>query len=567
MLVLAAFGVLTAGLGVAGRGTVRGIVVDGDGRGIEGVAVHVETDPSQLSDALSGRTDSSGAFEVRGVPAGRVLLRVFHPSFAPGVVPEVRVEPGLDREAVRITLSRGARVEGRVSHRDGRPFTAGRVIVQGLAPAALYTEPQPLVPDEVGAFMLDHLAPGAARVHALAFTSQRAPPGKGPVTTLSPIGTAVADLREGETTKIEIALRDVVVAGRVTRGGLGAAGVRVTLSGPPRSISFPDMRPDATRDTPPMLSATTHEDGTYEVVAFEPGSVRVDLADAASGQALASRQVLLGDADRFTLDLEVTEARVAGVVVSRDGGAPLPGVLLRLLPVDPADPVRPRTRSASDGRFAIGVEAGDYVLHAEVPGRVRIERPVSVSADGLDGLRLEMDRGRAIAGILLDERARPSTGQGVFAVGADGFERVFTGKDGTFRIEGLTDRPYALSAGSSLAGFATLRGVRPSAEPITLALRAGGRVTLHVVSSDGGSVAEADAAVLTVDGERVDPNLCVAAPTGSDGTTTIGVPAGEVGLAVHAVQGAAFRTVTVGSGKAVALEVRLQGEPRPRTPH
>ena len=562
-VLLAALAAFLAWPGGASGGVVRGIVVDGDGHGIEGASVSVETDPSQLSDHLAAQTDPSGAFEVRGVPVGRVLLRVFHPMYAPAVVSEVRVEPGAGREPLRIALSRGARVEGRVSHRDGRPFTVGRVIVQGSTPAALYAWPQPIVPDEAGAFVSDHHAPGPARVYVLAFTAGRAPPEQSPVTTLSPIGTAPVDLREGETARADIVLRDVVVAGRVTRGGLGTGGVRVTLSGPRRSISFPDMRPDAPDSGPPMLSATTREDGTYELVAFEPGPARVDLSDAVSGQSLASRQVLVADADRFALDLEITEGRVSGVVVGRDGGAPLPGVELRLVPLDAADPARPRARSDSEGRFAIGVEPGDYALTAEVPGRVRIERPVSVPADGLEGLRLEMDRGLAISGVLLDERGRPVPLQAVFAAGADGFERAFTAKDGSFRVEGLTDRPYALSAGSSLAGFATRRGVRPGTAPITVALQPGARVVLRVVSPEGRPVAEAAATVLTVDGERVDPNLCVAAPTGRDGTTTIGVPAGEVGLAVQAESGAAFRTVAVRPGEAVTLEVRLEQGPAP----
>jgi hypothetical protein len=559
-LAFAAFAVLPAGLAAADRGVVRGVVVDGDGRGIEGASVSVETDPSRLSDDLAARTDASGAFEVRGVPVGRVLLRASHPSFAPAVVPEVLVEqdPG---EPVHITLSRGARVEGRVSHRDGHPFTVGRVIVQGSAPAALYDWPRPLVPDEAGAFAVEHLSPGPARVHVLAFTPQRAPPGTGPVTTLSPIGAAATDLREGETTRVEITLRDVVVGGRVTRGGRGVGGVRVTLSGPARAISFPGMPADPPPAAPPMLSTTTREDGTYEVVAFEPGPARVDLSDTATGQALAGRQVLVADADRFALDLEITEAGVAGVVVRRESGAPLPGVALRLEPVGGGRPVGPAARSRDDGRFALGAEPGDYVLSAEIPGRVRLERPVSVPAGGLSDLRLEMDRGLAISGRLLDERGRPASAHAVFAAGADGFERAFTGKDGSFRLEGLTRRPYALSAGSSLAGFATRRGVRPASAPITLALRAGGRVELRTVSPEGRPVAEALVSVVTVDGERVDPGLCVATPTGEDGATTIGVPAGEVVLAVQAESGAAMQSVSVRSGDTVALEVRLGPEP------
>lgn len=560
-LELAVLAALPLWLAAAEHGIVRGTVVDRQGRAVEGATVVVETDPSELSDRLVARTDPAGAFAVRGVPGRRVLLRVSHPSYAPAVVPEVHVVPGRIGPPVRVALSPGARVEGRVRHRDGRAFTAGRVIVQGSSPAALHDWPRPFVPDETGAFAVDHVAAGPARVHVLAFTPGRAPPGTAPATTLSPIGGAALDLRDGDVTTVEIALHDVVVAGRVTRGGLGKGGVRVTLSGPARSITFPDMAPGPSDGGPPMLSAITREDGTYEVVAFEPGPLRVDLADVASGEVLASRPVVVADADRFALDLEVTEARVDGTVVAAEDGLPLAGVEVRLLPSDPDDPARPRARSDARGRFAIGAEAGEHVLTAETPGRVRIERPVSVSADGLSDLRLEMERGLAITGVLLDEAGRPASAHAVFAAGADGFERGTTREDGSFRIEGLTDRPYALSAGSRLAGFATRRGVVPGGEPVRMSLGRGGEVALRVVSGSDRPIAEAEVAVLTVDGERVDPFLCVAAPTDRDGATTLGVPAGQVGLAIRAGSGVTLRTAAVASGARIALEVRLEGAP------
>jgi hypothetical protein len=186
---------------------------------------------------------------------------------------------------------------------------------------------------------------------------------------------------------------------------------------------------------------------------------------------------------------------------------------------------------------------------------------VSVSADGLSDLRLEMERGLAITGVLLDEAGRAASAHAVFAAGADGFERGTTREDGSFRIEGLTDRPYALSAGSRLAGFATRRGVVPGGEPVRLSLRRGGEVALRVVSRSGRPIVEAEVAVLTVDGERIDPFLCVASPTGRDGATTVGVPAGQVGLAIRAGSGVAFRTAAVASGARIALEVRLEGAP------
>ena len=541
---------------------IRGVVIDGEGRGVEGASIYVEEDPARPGDVVAGTTDAAGAFEIRRVAARRVLLRVAHAAFAPAVVPEVVADPGsAAREPLRITLLRGARIEGVVCHRDGRPFTAGRVVVQGPGAAAAYAPPEPVTPDERGGFSVEHLSPGTAHVYVLAFTPGRGPRRAAALPTLSPIGTASVQLRDGETTTTEIALRDVVVSGRVTKGGGGLGGIRVTLSGPSQSVSFPGMPADPAPADPPMLSATTREDGTYDVVAFAPGPARVSLSNAASGEGLAVRSIVVADADRYALDLALTDATVAGVVVRQEDGTPLADVLLTLVPVARSAETAARGRSAADGRFAIGTEPGEYLLRAEVPGRVPATQRLDVALDGLTDLRLEMGRGLSIDGRLLDESAHPVPEREVFAFGADGFERTLTGRDGNFRIEGLSDRPYALSAGGPLAGFALRPGVRPGAEPVTLTLRAGARIVLRVLSAEGRPVAHAFAAVLTVDGERVDPDLCAAPPTDDEGGTTLGVPAGQVALAVQSAAGEAVRTLVLRHDETIALEVKLE---RPR---
>lgn len=559
---LGLFALTRAFAGQAGEPSViRGVVVDAEGRGVEGASIYVETDPTRPRDVVAGTTNAAGEFEIRGVAARRVLLRVAHAAFAPAVVPELVVDAGAAvREPVRVTLLRGARIEGVVRHRDGRPFVAGRVVVQGPGAAAAYAPPEPVAPDESGGFSVEHLSPGTAEVYVLAFTPGRGPRRAAALPTLSPIGMASVRLRDGETTTLDIPLRDVVVSGRVTNGGRGLAGVRVTLSGPSRSVSFPGMPADPAPADPPMLSATTRDDGTYDLLAFAPGPARVSLASA-SGEGLAVRSIVVADADRYALDLEVTEAKVAGMVVRQEDGTPLPEVLLTLAPAAGGAGIAARGRSAADGRFAIGAEPGQYLLTAEVRGRVPTARALDVSLEGLTDLRLEMGRGLSIVGRLLDEGGRPVAEREVFAFGADGFERALSGRDGRFRIEGLSDRPYALSAGVPLAGFALLRGVRPGAEPVTLTVRAGGRIALRVLSPDGGPVVQAVASVLMVDGERIDPSLCAAPPTDDQGRTTLGAPAGQVTLAVQSAAGAAVHTLALHAHETMTLELRLE---RPR---
>jgi hypothetical protein len=216
---------------------IRGVVVDAEGRGVEGASVYVEADPTRPDDVVAARTDPAGTFEISRATARRVLLRVEHPAFAPAVEPELVVEPGGAREVVRITLLRGTRIEGVVRHRDGRPFTAGRVVVQASAAAAAYAPPVPIAPDEDGGFAADQVPPGTARVHVLAFTPGRGPRRAAASATLSPIGSTAVQLRDGETAMVGIGLRDVVVSGRVTRGGQGVGVARSSTLCRPTAIS------------------------------------------------------------------------------------------------------------------------------------------------------------------------------------------------------------------------------------------------------------------------------------------------------------------------------------------
>ena len=139
-------GTITLGRG----GVVRGTVVDAEAEGIPGASVYADRDTNTRTSDYSSQTDSTGAFEIRGVPTGRFEVRAQHPSYAPGKATAVEVDPEKEPVPARIVLVRGGRLEGRVRHRDGRPFGEGRVMV-GWPPTALGDD---------GSFVADHLPPG-----------------------------------------------------------------------------------------------------------------------------------------------------------------------------------------------------------------------------------------------------------------------------------------------------------------------------------------------------------------------------------------------------------------------
>ena len=401
--------------------------------------------------------------------------------------------------------------------------------------------------------MIDHVAAGRTRIELLAPSAPGA---------LTGVATREVILREGETATVDFSLRDVVVAGSVTRGGQPAPGVRVSLrsleGAATTSYVGSSARALAVAPGPPFLVATTQEDGRYELLVFTPGRARVGLESVAGNQRYPGREVDVPDVDRFELDLEIAETTVSGTVVDKDGGDPVPDASVRLR--------RSSARTGPDGRFSIAVEPGEHRLEAQAPGRRRTVLPLNVGPEGLSDVRVEMERGVDLRGRVVDAAGRPVPSLEILAAdaGGDFAGSSYTLADGSFQIDGLAAQPYTLVTGGDLPGWAVRGGVTPGDEPVTLALRPGGRIAVRVVGADGRPVKDAYPEVQRIGG------LPVVMPGGSGATDAsgfveIGAPAGvleiEAGIGAQTGKG----TVTVRAGETAPLSVVLQAEP-PKAP-
>ena len=322
-------------IALARGGTVQGVVVDAEGRGIPGATVHADRDANRRTSQLETQTGSTGAFELSGVPIGPVHVVARHPSYAISSPVVAEVDPEKETPPVRIVLARGGRIEGRALHRDGRPFTGGRVHawpLDGRASGGGW-EAAPL--DADGSFVMEHVPAGRMKLDLMAFTpSSPMVSGMGGGNILTTVASREVEVRDGETAPVDLALRDVVVSGRVTRGGQPEAGVLVGVMSGQGSSVMAWVGPPAARAVapsgPPPLNAVTREDGAYELLVFTPGRAFVEMQSG--GQHHAGREVEIPDADRFVLDLEIAGATVAGVVVDRETGEPVPEASCRCAP-------------------------------------------------------------------------------------------------------------------------------------------------------------------------------------------------------------------------------------------
>ena len=97
---------------------------------------------------LSDHSDATGAFEVRGVPAGSAWVKAAHPSYAPGRV-AVEVDPAKGPAEARLLLRQGGRIEGTARRRDGQPLV-GQTIMMGFSDAGAHGHALPHRPVPTG---------------------------------------------------------------------------------------------------------------------------------------------------------------------------------------------------------------------------------------------------------------------------------------------------------------------------------------------------------------------------------------------------------------------------------
>jgi protocatechuate 3,4-dioxygenase beta subunit len=530
-------------------GTVKGTVADTGGQPVPGAVITVRGPGRDfMSMGAQGVSDPAGAFEVNGVPLGTVAVSASHPSYAEGQVSGIEVDAKNAAEA-RIVLSQGGRIEGWVRRRDGTGIAGASVFIMPMQRGGGFSR---------GGGMLATSAEGA-------FVSEHVPAGRVTVTLMTRSGSRYTsgqsvdvDVREGETTPVEMRSREILVSGHVTRAGAPLPRVRVTLRGQMTMTMMFGRPGEEVTGAPPgpqRMTALTSEDGSYEMVAEQSGraSVIVERLDGRGGYP--TRTAEIPDADAYTLDLAFAGATLGGVVVDRATERPVPRAHVYATPKNPEPGAAGGSgaETGEDGRFQLDLDPGDYRVSAasENYGRAQVEASVG-SAGGSD-IRLVLARGLSLAGKVVDERGRGIGGISVlarasgpdFSSGSGGGTNTLP--DGTFEIGGLRSMAHLVIARSDVGSFGMRDSVRPGDKDVVLTLRPAGRVTVRVLGPDGQPVMGATASVEGVSFMRTD----------AQGIAELTVPAGTVDLRVRKDRLEAKTTVTVAEGGTAATEVKL----------
>jgi carboxypeptidase family protein len=539
-------------------GTIRGTVSDAAGAPVAGATINVRgagRDYMGPGIEPQGVSDPAGAFEVTGLAPGPVEVWASHPNYAGERVSGIEIDPAKGVAEARIVLRQGGRIEGWVRRRDGSPI-GGAYVSLATQASGPTSGPGRLVTSSAGGFLAEHVPAGRVTVTLMirsgsAYTSAQ--------------GTEV-DVREGETTPVELRSRDIFVSGRVTRGGAALPGVRITLHGNYTMMmgGGPSDEVAAPPSGPQRMTAVSGEDGGYEMIVDQPGRAHVQVESVDGRTSYPTRTAAVPDADAYTLDLAFGGATITGVVIDQETEQPVPRANVF------ASPKRPGAGSmggsggdaGEDGRFHLEVEPGDYTVHAAAENYGPAMMEVSVGSSPGSDVRLALSRGLTLSGKVVDVSGRGVGGLQVRAYSLEsGPNRsgggAMTLPDGTFQMGGLRPVPHRLFARSEIGAFALRTGVTPDDKEVVLTLRLGGRLTIRVLGPDGQPAAQASALV---------EDLMLQTRTDAQGTAELMVPAGTLSLRARKDQLGGRTTVTVAEGGTAVVEIKLAADPAGRTP-
>ncbi|MEO6595681.1 MAG: carboxypeptidase regulatory-like domain-containing protein [Planctomycetota bacterium] len=556
----------------AGRGRGRARAAEDDqagppwasgGRGMRARTVQMAEGQTLMDRGIDGNwrevQAADGTFELRGIPPGRVRVRVRADGYLDAQSQEVDLLPGQTSDVLVFHIEPGQPVAGRVVDEAGKPVSDAQVTAykqrENNARGGMFavsidpedfdflalssaTNSRSAVSDSKGQFRIASLETGRYR-----FTARH------------------PDMAKSSTKDVEVKA-DVPTPDFEIRLDAGG-GVEGTVTG------F-GMRPLADAfmvafsiQTGTMRSSTTDKVGFYRIDGLPPGQYLVfksrmdERADnipleLMSNMRLKTVTVRQGKFARLDVNDDSEDGvRVYGVV--REGGTPVPRALVTLLGSDRDGLLGMGVRAAAagmDGRYElIGIKPGNYVMQVtrfvgqQVQTTFEVEVPeesrdfsfdVQLPTSAISG-RVVDTRGNPVAGIQVslgsDQGGLGSADGLIGLIAQNGLSQARTNTEGEFRMPSVAAGTYRLTAGSRLGGRgrrggggggdggrdgeqpphgeASLDGVQvdgvTNVEGLVVTVPLAGRITGLVVDGSGNPVASAEIAYVETSNKRRRP--------------------------------------------------------------
>jgi hypothetical protein len=391
--------VMDQGAELAGR------VVDAAGRPVPGAQVRARSDDAESAEpALAAAADQAGAFRLKALPPGQVVLQAEAAGHAPSASVVVTVsDQGAARQDVVLRLAAPTTLRGRVI--DERGAGIAGAVVRALRPMSQVALPRATT-DAQGGFALA-LGPGPVYLAAEApgFAPSRQlgveVPGPEPIIMLAPGGT---------------------ISGVVTGPGepLGHFTVHVMRHAAQGSDGG-DYWEQGTRVVSP--------DGSYRMTDLVPG--RYSVTASAPGLAPVEQgDVMVAPGGETRVDLALAPgASLAGTVRDARSRAPVAGAAVRL-------------STGSDTAMTYTDDAGQFTISDIAPGRRSLEvRHPSYVGRIQSGIELTVGAPGRV------EVALEPVGMGDQAIEMAGIGAVLAMQDQRLMVQGLVPHGPAAVAG------------------------------------------------------------------------------------------------------------------------
>jgi uncharacterized GH25 family protein len=428
-------------------GSIAGVVVDPEGRGVAGasVAIRGESD-TEFNPVKTATTDNRGQFRVAGLDAGQTALQAKSTQFLDAVVEGVVVQEGQETREVRIQLRRGNRIAGLIVDHQDRPVRNARIkateIVSGIKEHQEFT-------DNDGKFAFNGLLSDGTVTLAVEHNEYS------PYASNDPI---------------KIGSEDVLI--RLQPLG-GVRGLVVDAAGNPvpSFIVQPIIQASegAGGGAKPASQSRTFqsEDGAFEYKGLAAGTYKVAVS-APSFSAVTVPEVVvssgeISDVGRIALQ---EGGIIDGYVVEASSGRPIAGAQVsviggsaKFLPTAKA-PEKGQTvgnaftddrgffefRQLRDGDVTVRVRHDGYAGQQQKNVNTR-------DAATCRNLRVALEVGGTVSGVVLDAKGSPMknmkvylTGSGDLAKDSSVNQHTTTDAEGRFAFQALAHGSYKVTA-------------------------------------------------------------------------------------------------------------------------
>ncbi|MDH3786914.1 MAG: carboxypeptidase-like regulatory domain-containing protein, partial [Acidobacteriota bacterium] len=551
--------VLEPGAQLAGR------VVDPDDVPVPDATVEVSFMTEYGSSSRSAQADRSGRYRVFGLPEDPAYSAS---ATADGFRPDVQQQVAPNAEDVDFVLEPNSIVKGRVLDESGRPITMFQIGLYSEASEndstfsamANTNKPETIVDDE-GRFVHE-TAPGHYTVQI--DTEQTAPARRGDV-----------ELSPGETVDIgDVTLvAGLTITGRVlgpTGRGIAEAEVG-TKSG--------DLMAQFTGATTAVAdTATTDENGRFELRGFIPGSVTLSAQHAEYSAATETLELIADEEPAEVILTLEAGGDVVGVLVD-DNGAPRVGAMIMLHRGLSAVMTRLSARTGAEGRYRLEqVPAGSYeamcFLSLDNP-QSRVSARISVENNQTTTFNCDPPEGGIdVSGRLL-QAGSTLPNRGMILVPVDSlsgtpsmsdFTQTSSNESGHYEARVQRPGPYTVVVDGGTGSITTQIDVPAGVEKATVdVVIESGRITGTVRAADGAELERVSIQSFLLDGTGAAPGLLpgAAAQTGAgkDGRFEVaGLPMGDYRVVAIAprYQAAELSPVSVGDGAIPDIELVLE---------